>query len=325
MKEELNNLDKKRLEIRNNYKKHMIEKAAIETCENEDYILFPKSVISKSNDQLKYGISWLANGFVVKIDSNYIAVDPSVNFMLRLTESDFDITKINYIFISHKHLDHSSDADALMDLLLRARKNVKIIAPKTVFDNKVISDFHSGIKPEFKVNHSAVAIDETSELILNNNCKMTFVKLIHSVECFGFKIESTNKKICYLSDTSYSTKLFDFKEKKEININEIKDFNENVWSIDANHYIKDFVTDSNILIANIDSFMYTKNSKTHLPLLDLVEIVKNSEVEKVVLAHINPEGELTYEDWGKKLAEYFVLETGIKTFGIIQDVNKIII
>ncbi len=60
-----------------------------------------------------------------------------------------------------------------------------------------------------------------------------------------------------------------------------------------------------MLITNIDSFIYTKNSKkTHLPILDLLEIIKDNNIGKIILAHINPIGELKYEDWGMKLAKY---------------------
>lgn len=186
LEKELIELDKKRLNIRGKYKNKLISNE--KKISKKDYIFFPKSIVSEKNYQLRYGISWLQNGFILKKGDNIIAVDPGVNFVLRLTESGFDLSTITHIFISHSHLDHSADANVLMDFLIRAKSSVKIIAPKSVYEEKVISDFHSGIKPKFPINHFAIIIDENSEIELLNGYKMKFVPLHHSVECYGFKI-----------------------------------------------------------------------------------------------------------------------------------------
>lgn len=324
LKNELILLDKKRLNIRNKYKKKLINSR--KKIDNKDYIFFPKSIISEKNYQLRYGLSWLQNGFILKKGNNVIAVDPGVNFVLRLTESGFDLSTITHIFISHSHLDHSADANVLMDFLIRAKKSVKIIAPKSVYEEKAISDFHSGLKLKFPVNHSSVIIDESSEIELLNGCKMKFVSLQHSVECYGFKLfnSNNNENYTYLSDTSYTKELFT-KSEKCIPIANVNNYIENAISNSSHNYIKEFTKDSNILITNIDSFIYTKNSKAHLPIMDLLEIVKGSNVQKIILAHINPIGELKYEEWSLKLAKYVYKASGIQTVAIKENGNKFFI
>ena len=319
LERELIRLDKKRLNIRKKYKDKLINNKK-RLC-HKDYILFPTSVVSENNYQLRYGVSWLQNGFILKKGDNIIAVDPGVNFVLRLTESGFDLSTITHIFISHSHLDHSADANVLMDFLIRAKSYVKIIAPKSVYEEKVISDFHSGIKPKFPVNHSAIIIDENSEIELLNCYKMKFIPLHHSVECYGFKICGNNENYTYLSDTSYTKELLT-KNKEYIPITNISNYIENATAHSSYNYIKDFTKDSNILITNVDSFLYTKKSKTHLPILDLLEIVKGNNIQKIILAHINPIGELKYEEWGMKLAKYVCKATGIQTFSVKEKINK---
>ena len=110
-----------------------------------------------------------------------------------------------------------------------------------------------------------------------------------------------------------------------IAIKEVKSYIENVSSNSCYNYIKYFSKDSDILITNIDSFIYTKNSKTHLPILDLLEIVKENNIKKVILAHINPMGELKYEEWGKKLAKYVYKVSEVPTFSIKEKGNKFFI
>lgn len=319
---ELIALDKKRMNIRKRYKKKLINRKR--KVSNKDYIFFPKSVISENNYQLRYGLSWLQNGFILKKGNNIIAVDPGVNFVLRLTESGFDLSSITHIFISHSHLDHSADANVLMDFMIRAKAPVKIIAPKSVYEEKVISDFHSGIKTKFPVNHLAVIIDENTKIELLDGYKMKFISLHHSVECFGFKIYNNKEKYTYLSDTSYTKELLT-KNKEYIKINDIKNYVEGAVPSVCYDYIKDFLKDSDILITNIDSFIYTKNSKTHLPILDLLEIIKDNNIRKIILAHINPIGELKYEDWGIKLAKYVYKISKIQTFAIKEKGNKFFI
>ena len=319
LEKELVELDKRRLNIRKRYKNKLINSK--KKLNQKDYIYFPKSVVSEKNHQLRYGLSWLQNGFILKKGDNVIAVDPGVNFVLRLTESGFDLSTITHIFISHTHLDHSADANVLMDFMIRAKASVKIIAPKSVYDEKVISDFHSGLKPKFPVNHSAIIVDENSEIELLDGYKMTFVKLQHSVECYGFKISGNNQNYTYLSDTSYTRELVT-KNNKIISITDITDYMENVKSKSNYNYIKEFLKDSDVLITNIDSYMYTKNSKTHLPLLDLLEIIKDNNIKKIIIAHVNPIGELKYEEWGNKLAKYVYKISRIKTFAVKISGNK---
>lgn len=319
LEKELIELDKRRLNIRKKYKNKLINSK--KKLNQKDYIYFPKSVVSEKNHQLRYGLSWLQNGFILKKGNNVIAVDPGVNFVLRLTESGFDLSTITHIFISHTHLDHSADANVLMDFMIRAKASVKIIAPKSVYDEKVISDFHSGLKPKFPVNHSAIIINENSEIELLDGYKMTFVPLQHSVECYGFKISGNNQNYTYLSDTSYTRELVT-KNNKIISITDITDYMENVKSKSNYNYIKEFLKDSDVLITNIDSYMYTKNSKTHLPLLDLLEIIKDNNIKKIIIAHVNPIGELKYEEWGNKLAKYVYKISKIKTFAVKISGNK---
>lgn len=65
LKEKLILNDKKRIKIKNEYKSNMISSISQETDEN--YVFFPKSLISADNYQLRYGLSWLENGFILKL------------------------------------------------------------------------------------------------------------------------------------------------------------------------------------------------------------------------------------------------------------------
>lgn len=307
--------EKERLSIRNSYKKTMIDSA--DSAENpglpDNYVYFPKSVISHSNSQLRNGLPWLFNGFVLKINSNVLAVDPGVNFLLRLTESNFNVNSINNLFISHLHLDHSADANTLMDWMIRARANVKVMAPESVFGTKTISDFHSARKVDFPMNHVSTEIDDNKQVELGGGNMLSFIKLYHGVECFGFKLTAGDTVVTYISDTGYAKKITPPHSRSDINISDIKEpmFNASI----SDHYedIKQFAKNSDLLIVNIDSFSYNKNSSTHMTATDLVHMLDGSSVKQAIIAHINPVGELTYENWAAEIATYVTEATGVKT------------
>jgi ribonuclease BN (tRNA processing enzyme) len=287
----------------------MVKSSKQRRLPKNNYLYFPKTLISNQNKQLRFGTPWLFNGFILKIGEDVMAVDPGVNFLLRLSEDDFDLSTINKIYISHLHLDHSADANALMDWLIRARAFVDVIAPGSVFQTNTISDFHSGKMVHFKHHHNYHEINKNSEIKIADTV-MKFFPLNHSVECLGFFINN-HQKISYISDTGYAT--------------EVQDINGNVSKIDqiekptntkilkTHNHIKKAVKDSDVLIVNIDGFLHNKNSSTHLSVIDLIDILMGSGIKLVVIAHINPVAELQYSDWGEKLTDYIKNETGIKT------------
>ena len=321
LKSELIKIDKKRLKIRKSYKSKLHHKINIKLKNSSDYIFFPKILISKNNEQLRYGLSWHYNGFIIKVDSLVMAVDPGVNFLLRLTESKYNITNINKLYISHLHIDHSADANTLMEYLIRSNSNIEIFAPQSVYETNTISKFHSGEKISFN-NIQSQSIDENTKLKFNN-ININFFPLFHGVECYGFNIKYKDKLISYISDTGYSREI---KVKNKImKISEIKKSIGTDEIILKNETKKKEVQHSDIIICNIDSFQYNKNSKTHLSVLDLLDILKDSNCKKLILSHINPMGEILYEEWGKKISKYIKNETNINTFCSNNNGLKIIL
>ena len=301
--------DVQRLEIRAEYKKQMIagktQDASLELPDS--YVYFPMSIISPDNTQLRKGLSWLSNGFVVKQGRDVIAVDPGVGFVHRLTESGYDLNQVTDLFVSHMHLDHSADANTLMDWKIRARDNTKVYAPKSVFQSQTISDFHSGLTSRFPVHHSAHVLnfDDSANLLDN---KLTFVELHHGVECAGFMLQGV-KKIAYVSDTGYALEL-----NGDTDIDEVATPQKDATISKSRLSIKEYVSVADVLVVNIDSFVHNKNSKTHLSVTDLLDILAGSNISQVVIAHVSPLGELDYNEWAGKLAEYVETKSGIATF-----------
>lgn len=83
--------------------------------------------------------------------------------------------------------------------------------------------------------------------------------------------------------------------------------------------IKNHITRADLLIVNIDSFLHGKNSKTHLSTIDLLDLVDGTGIKQILITHINPLGELPYDQWGQKIARYIEQEAKIPTICPAED------
>lgn len=128
----------------------------------------------------------------------------------------FDICKVDYIFISHLHYDHTSDLLPLRYLLHDKHKKIKII---TEFNDieyyKILFD-----TPEFEV----INVDRNSTLLLNG-LEVSFFRTAHPQKNLGIKIKG-EKTFTYTGDTSYYKGLEnDLKGSDVVLIDALKDDN----------------------------------------------------------------------------------------------------
>ena len=64
----------------------------------------------------------VGGGYLVSIKGHLIAVDPGYNFLQNLHTQGIDIASVDYVLVSHNHLDHT---DGLKDLIRVNRNNKK--------------------------------------------------------------------------------------------------------------------------------------------------------------------------------------------------------
>jgi ribonuclease BN (tRNA processing enzyme) len=311
--DELIKIESLRLDQR---KKHQqqLQSLAQEEPVGDSYIYFPKAIDIQAKPPFDSGLPWLFNGFIAKYGKHVIAVDPGVGFVSRLIESNFSIPAINKLFVSHAHLDHYADANLMMDILIRAKKPVKIIAPMGVFERKSISEFHSGrlnLPSSWEVLHTSEVAQTGQILKLGEQTNISFFKLHHGEECLGFTIHAPgHEKVSYISDTGYSKTIR--ADGKNVAIEDV--LQPMVGGIVSKHQdVKDAVKGSEVLVVNINGLQHVKNSKTHLSAIDLLDIVEGSAIRKIIIAHVSPIGDLGYERWGSKLADYIQQKSGITT------------
>jgi len=311
---ELISLDNKKEQIRSDAKTEM--RRIANEYSSEAKIVFPKSHLKPSLKQLRFGLPWIYNGFLLYLPGLVMAIDPGPDFMFRLGLSGIDISAINTIFVSHGHLDHVAGVNTLSDWLIRSHQNTEIIAPVEVFEEREISSYHAGYKMHhsgWKNAHFATPLTTHMESFALNHGGYTLIPLqmFHSAPCYGFSVSYKKQKISYISDTGYSLKIKTTEGIVDLAKDQIK--GSFVSHKETRSEVKNAVRDTTTLIVNVESLQYEKNSYTHLTLFDVIDIIKGSNIKTVVIAHCNPVGELLYGEWAAKLAKYLQQETGIFT------------
>lgn len=310
---ELIDLDLKRRKIRDDAKNKYYS-ATMATDKSQ--ILFPPLHIEENMHQLRTVKSWFYNGFIIELPGLSMLVDPGVDITYRLTLGDYPITKINTLFISHSHLDHTAGANTLMDWLISKSIPTQIITEKNVVDSREISEYHSGIKNStlgWKANHFTTIIEKNIPIqLVNGSYNLTPISLDHGIDCSGFILEAQQSKIGYISDTGYAKKVKIDDEEYIVGIDDLP--LGDVHILEKNDYIKKAYSQVDILIVNVETFGYKKNSNTHLTIFDVIDIVKDSKVNTLILAHVNPMGELG-EEWPQKLSEY--IKANVKNINVV--------
>ncbi len=226
-------------------------------------------------------------GFILRDKSFMMSVDPGPGALVYGIKKGLDLSKLNAIFVSHPHLDHEGDAEAMIEAMTGGCmvKKGLLISNKDYLSREPkfgsISDYHR------KAVERELIVNDGDSHVFEENLKIEFIELQHkNVETTGFKLSRGGKTFSYIPDTS----MFEGIKEKYSGSDYI------VISCPRTHRIE---------------------WKGHLGLKDVAELVGTIEPEKVYLNHLgvtfldNIEEE---KDWLK--------EKGIFDRVIIPDDNQ---
>lgn len=160
-------------------------------------------------------------GLMMEIGGEPLIFDVGAGVLHRLSCSLPELTRIEHLFISHLHVDHISDAVALVQSLwlMGYDKTLNIYGPADMqrfavlmgqvfpyLQGKVKLKFHQ-LKPdlEFKTTNAIVS---------------TFPVNHGDFEAYGFHVEAEGKRIIYSGDTAPSEKLVNAAKDADLLIHE---------------------------------------------------------------------------------------------------------
>lgn len=134
-----------------------------------------------------------ASGYLVKNQEDYLVMDMGSGTLSRLMAA-VDIKKVNHIFISHLHFDHTSDLLPLRYLLEELNHTVNIYTHKEDTEWYKILFKH----PNFNI----INIDENSNIKIGS-MTLEFLQMKHTVTDYAVIIKG-DKTLCYTGDTLYN-------------------------------------------------------------------------------------------------------------------------
>jgi ribonuclease BN (tRNA processing enzyme) len=212
--------------------------------------------------QLRYSA-----GIWFSIDGIQFVVDPGPGTLLRAVKSKPNLNpqKLEGIFLSHRHLDHSCEINLMIEAMTDGgfKKKGIVFAPyDCLYHDPVILLYCREFVEKIEV------LNEGKNYKLKNLNFEIPVKLKHSVETYGFKINFNDITISYLPDTSFFPQLIDYYKNSDIII--------------------------------INTVLYEKKENVqHLCLSEAEEIIKNIKPKNAILTHFGM-SMLKNKIWEKK-------------------------
>ncbi|MBI1971765.1 MAG: MBL fold metallo-hydrolase [Candidatus Aenigmarchaeota archaeon] len=231
-------------------------------------------------------------GFTIEMDGVSFHVDPGPGALVRAKQYGVNVKNTDVVMVSHVHLDHSNDCNAIIDAMTEGAKNPKGVLIGNVSAIKGYeNDTPVMLKIYLKSLESTVVMrpsDTTS--IKNISVKATPTKHTDPT-AVGFRIEGS-KTISYTSDTEYFPGLFKHHKNADLLI-------------------------INMLRPDNDSW------PMHMNLEDAVNLIKEATPRLCVLQHF---GMKVIERGPEKQAKKAEKETGVRVIaaedGMKLDLNK---
>ncbi len=147
-----------------------------------------------------------SGGLWLSLQGVNLYMDPGPGALVRCLASKpkLDPTKLEGILLSHKHLDHSGDMNAMIEAMTEggyAKKGV-IFAPQDALEeDPVIFRYVRSY-----VDHVEILKENTSYALLNLKFS-TAQRHHHSVETYGFNFQLSGLTISYITDTKFYPEL----------------------------------------------------------------------------------------------------------------------
>jgi len=143
-------------------------------------------------------------GIILQYNDEQLHLDPGPGSLVRARQFDVDLEKNTTVLVSHNHLDHCNDMNAVIDVMTKGG----IIKRGVLIGNKTVI---KGAKDEYPylTNHHSkclqkVIIAEPGKRIKLNEINIIPTKAKHDdPNSVGFKIMTPKFTLGYTSDTGY--------------------------------------------------------------------------------------------------------------------------
>ena len=150
--------------------------------------------IMVANQILASGGLWLSLG------GTEILVDPGPGCIVQSTKRKLRADKLSAIILSHRHLDHSGDINAMIEAMTQGGFKPRgwLFAPADALENEpVIFSYLKGYLQGIEI------LQEGKSYSIGNISFTTPVRHIHPVETYGMLFRTGEHTFSYIADTRY--------------------------------------------------------------------------------------------------------------------------
>jgi len=139
-----------------------------------------------------------SGGIWFKLADKIFAIDPGPGALIYAIKNKIDISKIDGIFLSHRHLDHSAGINALMEaMVISSKKNKYLLAPSEALDDDpVVLNYN-------RDKFSILYLKEYTNYQIGALKISTKLKHLHTTQTYGAVFSSNNYSFAYIADTLY--------------------------------------------------------------------------------------------------------------------------
>ena len=216
-----------------------------------------------------------SGGFLVESGGARVHVDPGPGALVRLVQCGIDPSSIETVLLTHRHLDHSGDVNALVEAMTMGgwTPGGALFAPQDALDGEdpVIFRYHrrhlgvvGAISPNWEVDCNGLFF------------RTVWPHMHHGVQTYGLLIEANKIRVGYVTDG-----------RMECGLGKL-------------------YRDADLLILNT-TFRYTRDLD-HLSVDDAVVILKEARPARAIITHFSME---MTGDTVKEAEEYLRGETGV--------------
>lgn len=198
--------------------------------------------------QLRYSA-----GVFLRTENTSLIIDPGPGTLLRLAKAKpkIDIDSIDGLILTHSHLDHSTDANVILDSISQGglRKKGFLLTTKEALysENHVVLPYILNNLCEYRTFEHGVKMQV-------RDLDITPYLHIHPVETYGIKIKLNDIVVSFVADTNYFPEIIRYYEG------------------------------SDFLILNVVRFQ-KKENVMHLSVEDAESIIEGIKPRKAIITH----------------------------------------
>ncbi|OGO33182.1 MAG: MBL fold hydrolase [Chloroflexi bacterium RBG_16_56_11] len=145
-----------------------------------------------------------SGGLWLSLNGTEILLDPGPGSLVQSTKRKLNAEKLSAIILSHRHLDHSADANVMIEAMTNGgfRKRGRFFAPADALDSEpVVFSYLKNYLEE------TVILEAGKSYTAGKVSFSTPVRHIHPVETYGIVFHATRHTFAYIADTRYFAEL----------------------------------------------------------------------------------------------------------------------